>query len=72
MSCYLRHIEHILNESGITVAAGKSGQIDYAIHKIVGTHYKDCPGTWQRVKQQVILDEQQRQEFIGKLKDAIE
>lgn len=71
MSCYFRHIKDMLDEAGIEVGSGNRKQIDQAIHQIVGTTYKDCPVTWKRLKQQVIGDEQKRQDFIKKLQDAI-
>ncbi len=70
MSCYLRHLKDIFDEAGIAVAASNKKQIDRAIHQIVGTDYKDCPGTWREIKQQIIADEQKRQDFILKLKNT--
>lgn len=72
MSCYFRHLKDIFDEAGIEVTSSNRKQIDQVIHRIVGTNYKDCPGTWQRLKQQIITDEQKRQDFIVKLKNAIE
>ena len=71
MSCYFRHIKDMLDEAGIEVGSGNWKQIDQAIHQIVGATYKDCPVTWQRIKQQIIGGEQKRQDFIKKLQDAI-
>jgi len=61
----------MLDEADIEVGSSNRKQIDQAIHQIVGTTYKDCPVTWKRLKQQVIGDEQKRQDFIKKLQDAI-
>ena len=61
----------MLDEAGIEVGSSNRKQIDQAVHQIVGTTYKDCPVTWKRLKQQVIGDEQKRQDFIKKLQDAI-
>jgi len=72
MSCYFRHLKDIFDEAGIEVTSGNRKQIDQAIHRIVGTNYKDCPGIWQKLKQQIIPDEQKRQEFIVKLRKATE
>jgi hypothetical protein len=33
--------------------------------------YKDCPLTWKRLKQQILGQEQNRQDIIRKLKDAL-
>jgi hypothetical protein len=72
MSCYFRHLKDIFDEAGIEVNASNKKQIDQATHRIVSTNYKDCPGTWQNLKQQVVADEQNRQDFIVKLRKAIE
>ena len=71
MSCYFRHLKGIFDEAGIQVIPSTKKQIDRAIHQLVGTDYKDCPATWQKLKQQIMTDEEKRQEFIIKLKDAI-
>jgi len=71
MSCYFRHIKGILEEAGIEVTPGNKKQIDRAIHQAVGVDYKDCPATWKRLKQEVMTDEQKRQDFIKKLEGAI-
>jgi len=72
MSCYFRHLKDIFDEAGIEVNASNKKQIDQAIHRIVGTNYKDCPGTWQKLKQQIMTDEQKRRDFIVKLRKATE
>jgi len=72
MSCYFRHLKDIFDKAGIEVNASNKKQIDQAIHQIVGTNYKDCPGTWQKLKQQIMTDEQKRQDFIVKLRKATE
>lgn len=71
MSCYLRHLNDLLDEAGVEVTPGNKRQIDQAIHKIVGVEYKDCPVAWKAIKQQAIGDEQKRRDFIQKLKTAI-
>jgi len=71
MSCYFRHIKGILEEAGIEVTSGNKKQIDRAIHQAVGVDYKDCPATWKILKQEVMTDEQKRQDFIKKLEGAI-
>jgi hypothetical protein len=70
MSCYFRHIKDILDEAGIKVTSSNKKQIDQAIHQIVGVGYKDCPATWKRLKQQIIVDEQKRQDLIKMLQNA--
>ncbi len=71
MSCYFRHIKDILTEAGIEITPGNKKQIDRAIHQAVGVDYKDCPATWKRLKQDIMTDEQKRQDFIKKLEGAI-
>lgn len=71
MSCYLRHLNDILNEAGITVTPDNRKQVDQAIHRIVGVDYKDCPATWKKLKQQIAGDEPQRKEFIKKLRNSV-
>ena len=71
MSCYLRHIKGILEEAGIKVNPGNRKQIDQAIHQAVGVDYKDCPATWKRLKQEIITNEQKRQDLIIKLGNTI-
>ncbi len=71
MSCYFRHIKDILDEAGIEAKSSNRKQIDQAIHQIVRVTYKDCPVAWKRLKQQIMSDEQKRQDFIKKLQDAI-
>lgn len=71
MSCYFRHIKDILNEAGIEVTADNRKQLDRAIHDIVGVGYKDCPAAWKRLKEQIIGDEEKRQDLVWKLKHAI-
>ncbi len=71
MSCYFRHLNDIFDEAGITVTTANRKQIDQAIHQIVRVSYKECPQAWKNLKQQIIDDEQKRQEFIKKLKTAV-
>ena len=71
MSCYFRHLKDVFNEAGIEVTPGNKKQIDQAIHQIVGTHYKECPVTWKKLKQDVMNDEQKRHDFIAALKNTV-
>ncbi len=72
MSCYFRHLKGIFAEAGIEVSARNNKQIDQAIHQLIGTNYKDCPGTWRKLKQQIIADKRKRQDFIINLRNAVE
>ena len=71
MSCYFRHLKDVLNEAGLEITPGNKKQVDRAIHEIVGVTYKDCPATWRKLKQEIMGDEQKRQDFIQKLQSAI-
>ncbi len=70
MSCYFRHLKDIFAEAGFEITSSNKKQVDQAIHQIVGTNYKDCPDTWRRIKQEIMADEQKRQDFILKLRSA--
>ena len=71
MSCYFRHIKAILDEAGIEVTPGNKKEIDQAIHQIVEVAYKDCPHTWKKLRQQIIGDEQKKQDLVRRLQDAL-
>ncbi len=71
MSCYFRHLRDIFDEAGIEVNSGNRRQIDQAVHQMVGTEYKDCSGTWKKVKQQITASEQSRQDFLAKLRETV-
>jgi hypothetical protein len=64
-------MKDIFEEVGISVNPVNKKQIDHASHQIVGVGYKDCPTTWESVKQTFLSDEQKRREFIQKLQAAI-
>ena len=71
MSCYLHNLKDILNEAGVEISADNRKQIDRAIHGIVNTTYKDCPGTWKQVKQKLASSEAEKREFVKKIKAAL-
>jgi hypothetical protein len=56
MTCYFRHLGAVFTEAGITVTQENRKKVDQIIHGIVGTTYKDCPGTWREVKKRLALD----------------
>jgi len=64
-------MKDVFEKVGIDVTPGNKKQIDQAIHQIVGTHYKECPVTWKKLKHEILNDEQKRNEFIAALKTAI-
>ena len=71
MSCYLHNLKDILSETGVEITADNRKQIDRAIHEIVNTTYKDCPGTWKEVKKKLASSEAEKREFLKKLKAAL-
>lgn len=58
MSCYLRHMQHILDKAGIEVTKENRKEIDKLIHSLVGVDYKNCPATWKEVKKRMAEDEE--------------
>ena len=68
MSCYFRHLDEIFTSADISVTPQNKKQLDETIHKLMGTHYKDCPSTWREFKKQVMVDDKSRREFVQRLK----
>jgi hypothetical protein len=68
MTCYFRHIQHIFKKAGIEVTKENKGEIDRAIHDLVGVGYKNCPATWKEVKKRIAEDEEG---FISELKETL-
>lgn len=71
MSCYFRHIKDIFTEAGIEITKDNKKDVDRAIHKIVGTKYKDCPTTWKKLKQEFLGDEARRRQLVRQLRAAV-
>jgi hypothetical protein len=69
MTCYFRHLNEIFEQAGITVTKENRKDIDRAIHKIVGTEYKNCPATWKEVKRRLAED---TENFVSALRNEIE
>ena len=63
-------MKDILEDAGVEVTPANKKQVDRIIHQAMGVEYKDCPSTWKAIKQQVLSDEQKRQELVNKLRDA--
>lgn len=68
MSCYFRHLQEIFNSAGIEVTKDNRKTMDEVIHKLVKVKYKNCPQTWKRIKETILLDERKKEDFIEKLK----
>jgi len=68
MSCYFRHIKDLFEEAGLEITPENKKDIDRAIHRMVRVDYKDCPGTWKRLKAEFLADEKGRRRFVGRLR----
>ncbi len=44
--------------------------LNETIHKLMGTHYKDCPATWREFKKQVLVDDESCHKFAKRLKES--
>ena len=64
-------LSDILDKAGFEVTSANKKTIDQAIHQIMETTYKDCPQTWKALKQQILSDDQKKQNFIKRLQDAV-
>ena len=71
MSCYLRHLNQVFNTAGIKVTAENRKKADLAVHRIMGTVYKDCPLTWKKLKDEVLSDEKKRSAFLARMKQEM-
>ncbi len=69
MSCYLRHMQSMLEEAGITITQENKKVVDQIIHQIVDVDYKNCPEAWKAVKAGT-ADAGQRADFVAKLSNA--
>lgn len=70
MSCYFHHLDEIFASAGITVTPQNKKQLDETIHRLLGTHYKDCSATWREFKKQVLVDDESRWKFAQHLKES--
>jgi hypothetical protein len=71
MSCYLRHIQDVLDEAGIALTPANRKLVDEAVHKAVGVVYKDCPATWKKIKEEILDDPERRQAFVQRLREEL-
>jgi hypothetical protein len=67
----LRHIKDILEEAGITLTPANRKQIDQAVHKFAGIAYKNCPDTWEKVKNDIRSDAAKRRALVKQLQKAL-
>ena len=68
MSCYFRHLKELFDEAGIEVTPANRNQVDQAIHRLVNVPCKECPQAWKKLKQEILTNEEKRQEFVAKLR----
>jgi hypothetical protein len=66
MSCYLRHMQRLLDQAGIAVTKENRQDVDRLIHELVAVGYKNCPVTWKEVKRWIAEDEAG---FVARLKE---
>lgn len=71
MSCYLRHLKDVLDEAGIKVTQDNRKKVDQALHALAGVKYKDCPGTWKKLKLELAGSPATRKTLIAKIKKAL-
>jgi len=71
MSCYFRHLKELFDAAGIEVTPANKKQADHAIHRLVNVDYKECPRTWKKLKQEILANQAKRQEFVDKLRAAM-
>ena len=71
MSCYLRHIQDVLDEAGITVTPSNRKRVDQAVHKAAGTVYKNCPATWKKMKEEILNQPDRRQSFVRQIRKEL-
>ncbi|HVP37177.1 MAG TPA: hypothetical protein VMT04_09305 [Terriglobales bacterium] len=71
MSCYFRHLQEIFDSAGIKVTKDNRKKVDEAIHKLVKVKYKNCPQTWKKIKETILLDERKKRDFARELKKVL-
>ncbi|HXZ23483.1 MAG TPA: hypothetical protein VEH08_01980 [Methanomassiliicoccales archaeon] len=56
MSCYLRHLDEVLNLAGIEVNKENRRKVDEAVHRVAGVKYKSCESAWKQIKRMMAED----------------
>ena len=56
MSCYLRHLDEVLNLAGIEVNKENRRKVDEAVHRVAGVKYKSCESAWKQIKKMMAED----------------
>jgi hypothetical protein len=65
MSCYLRHLDDVVNAAGVKLGPGNRKEVDQTIKELLGLSH--CPDVWIEVKKRIAADEHG---FIADLYDA--
>jgi len=65
-------MKDVLDEVGVTITPASKKEIDRILHEIVGVPYKDCSSAWKRIKEMVKGSPADREQFVGKLRNAVE
>ena len=58
MSCYLRHLDEVLNLAGIEVNKENRRKVDEAVHRVAGVKYKSCESAWKQIKKMMAEDKE--------------
>lgn len=64
MSCYMRHMDWLLDELGLEVNKANRKEIDLALRKHLKMEKADCPEVWEKLKD---LSEEEKLELAQKL-----
>jgi len=68
MSCYLRHLRELFEESGVSVTKENKREVDAFLHEQVGVEYKHCPDAWRGLKKIVQEKGSERAELVKVLR----
>lgn len=55
MSCYLRHLDDVVNAAGVKLTPENRKEVDRTIKELLGLDY--CPDVWKEVKKRLAADE---------------
>ena len=67
MSCYLRHLKELFEESGVSISKENKKDMDTFLHEYVGVEYKHCPGAWGELKKIVRGEGSDRDKLVRAL-----
>jgi hypothetical protein len=68
MSCYLRHLKELFEESGVSVSKENKKEVDAFLHEQVGMDRKHCPSAWRELKKIVHEKGSERAKLVKALK----